>query len=144
MVNTELDFVNLMRPTKNEQKKPRTPESISIAILSAIDECEIEKNDLEWLRDYLLPGSELIELLNKISRYQISSIPSPTRQDDNNWLMKLKESLQRLLFYDNKVTKKQTDLFKKKRDYFYNTIRTEDWKENRSSYDILIGLNNCK
>ncbi len=142
-VNYELDLANLMQPAKNGQTKPRTPARVSIAILSAIDECEIEKIDLEWLRDYLLPGSDLLEYSKKITRYQIS-IPSPSRQDQNNWLIKLKESLQRSLFSDNKVTKRQTELFKKKRDFFYSTIRTEDWKEQRSAYDIIIGLKNCK
>lgn len=143
-VNSELDLVNFMQPTKDGQTKPRTPTSVSIAILSAIDECEIEKIDLEWLRDYLLPGSDLFEYSKKINRYQISSIPSPNRQDDNSWLIKLKESLQRSLFSDNRVTKRQTELFKKKRDFFYSTIRTEDWKEQRSEFDIIIGFKNCK
>ena len=119
----------LLSPAKSQSSgRKRIFEPISIEILKSIDVCEVNDISLEWLRSFLHPKGEIYSHMKEFYIYtEAVSLPVPTNDiNGKKWLFKLKETLQRSLFSDDKVVKKNDAHFIKERDDFYQAIRSSN------------------
>lgn len=112
----------------HKKGKTRIEFRLSSELLLAINVCEFQSYDLSWLKDFIRPHGELEEFLkfkfNTKTSIQLPSILYTSYKTKNEWLHRLKETLERNQFstLTGKVIKKKTEDFEGHRIEFYESL----------------------
>lgn len=131
LLNEGLQFIKSDYDEVYEKKpgRSRTDSQICSIVLTAIDFCESNKINNEWIREFLLPGNRLYHAIEVVYGKMKVPLPIPSSiKTDKKWQYSYRETLHRSLFSspDGKVKKKNDETFNQAKSEFYSKIKKEN------------------